>query len=272
MAGLQSVCECHQGGSSHTQPQLHGFIVSCRVCVACVCACAGRLIMCSDDVLKLQFPCDSAGKCLFILNETWSSVTNSSCDLSAGFVSSFPAVSLDSWSENAHVIVFFTCGVSVVELRSLVPCKPALRALTSWLSDWSQLRFAVVCSNVLSLTNSWTRPEWSQERRVFLSTLRQPEETRGVSDSEIMACYCNHWYTSIMTYYWSLVWPCLHLCTLLYIYNKHMHTLSCRIREAFVSQSFDFTSLSHKSVFRLVKCSSYTQTGVSAQSAGHIWI
>lgn len=57
--------------------------------------------------------------------------------------------------------------------------------------------------------------EWSS---FSIDSAPAREKQRGVSDKKTkMTCYCNHWYTSIITYYWSLVWPHLHLCTLLYI-------------------------------------------------------
>lgn len=79
------------------------------------------------------------------------------------------------------------------------------------------------CSTFLSLRNFYgllmnlfrermKEGEWSG----FLSAVRPPErKQRGVSDQE-MICYCDHWYTSIMTDYWSLVWPsciCVRCCT-----------------------------------------------------------
>lgn len=112
----------------------------------------------------------------------------------------------------------------------------ALRALNVWLTKSAsqtchRLITAPVCGTLFiifvvhKLKQNICDPvqrerEWRQESEaVFLSTLHQPEKNREVCliKKTKMTCYCNHWYTSIITYYWSLVWPHLHLCTLLYI-------------------------------------------------------
>lgn len=87
-----------------------------------------------------------------------------------------------------------------------------------WPADRSQPGFVVHLFNIFVLKHRQDIGEHLQESGAVFSYSSAPARGKqSVSDFKKVTCYCNDWYTSIITYYWSLVRPCLYLCTLLYI-------------------------------------------------------
>lgn len=110
----------------------------------------------------------------------------------------------------------FTSVTLNVWLVSCVLKSPTCRLITAQVcGELAQLLF-------LSLNANRGFVNEAGERSSSPSALHRPEKTERClfffSFFFVkVTSYCNHWYTSVITYYWSLVWPCLDLCTLLYI-------------------------------------------------------